>query len=68
MNRLKSISSAPRRWAHLLGQVLPGEAGLEDEDDPGEHLAIVEEGAPAFGLRRMRREQGSDHFPEFVGQ
>jgi hypothetical protein len=52
--------------AHLLRQVLPGDAGLEDEDDPGEDLAIVEEGAPAFGLGRMRWDEGLDELPEFV--
>lgn len=35
--------------AHLLRQVFPGDAGLEDEDDPGEDLAIVEERAPPLG-------------------
>src|SRR5947207_8492769 len=52
--------------AHLLRQVLPGQAGLEDEDDPGEDFAIVQEGASAFGLRGMRRDQRLDQFPEFV--
>src|SRR5439155_15283481 len=28
--------------AHLLGEVLPGDAGLEDEEDAGEHLAVVQ--------------------------
>src|SRR5262249_34195921 len=35
--------------AHLLRQVFPGDAGLEEEDDPGEDLAIIEEGASALG-------------------
>src|SRR6185437_4485699 len=52
--------------AHLLGQVLPGDAGLEDEDDPGEDLTIVEERAPALGLRGMRWEQRLDQSPELV--
>jgi hypothetical protein len=42
--------------AHLLRQVLPRQAGLEDEDDPGEDFAIVQEGASALGLRGMRRD------------
>ena len=33
---------------------------------PGEDLAIVAEGAPALGLRRMRWDQGPDQFPKFV--
>src|SRR5262249_31182031 len=52
--------------AHLLGQLFPGKAGLEDEDDASEDFAIVQEGASAFGLRRMRWDQRSDRFPEFV--
>jgi hypothetical protein len=52
--------------AHLLRPVLPGDAGLEDEDDPGEDLAIVAEGASACGLRRMRWDERLDELPEFV--
>src|SRR5262249_50833275 len=58
----------PAAAAHLLGQLVPGEAGLEEEDDPGEDLAIIEEGASAFGLGGMGRDQGFDQFPEFVGE
>ena len=54
--------------AHLLRQILPGQAGLEDKDDPGQDFAIVQEGASAFGLRGMRRDQRSNQFPEFVGK
>ena len=28
--------------AHLLGQLLPGDARLEDEDDAGENLAVIQ--------------------------
>ena len=35
--------------AHLLRQVLPGQAGLEDEDDPREDLAIIQKGRPPSG-------------------
>jgi hypothetical protein len=52
--------------AHLLRQILPGQAGLEDEDDPSKDFAIVKEGASPFGLRGMRRDQRSNPFPEFV--
>src|SRR5262249_1705569 len=54
--------------AHLLRQVLPGDAGLEEEDDPGEDLAVVEEGSAALGVGRMRREERLDQLPEFVRQ
>jgi hypothetical protein len=64
--RDKCRQSRIRRNVVCLRQVLPGEAGLEDEDDPGEDLAIVEEGAPALGLRRMRWDEGPDQFPKFV--
>src|SRR4051812_40540759 len=52
--------------AHLLGKFFPGEAGLEDEDDAGKDLAIVEEGSLALGMRRMRRKQWLDPSPEFI--
>src|SRR5205823_13555895 len=52
--------------AHLLRQVFPGEAGLEDEDDPGEDLAIIEEGASPFGMRGMRWEERLDPAPKVV--
>jgi hypothetical protein len=44
--RLPVAPSPPARHSattsHLLGQVFPGNAGFEDEDDPGQGLAIIE--------------------------
>jgi hypothetical protein len=54
--------------AHLQRQVLPRDAGLEDEEDTGERLAIVEGLAtgesepPWLGWRQQRL----DPFPEFI--
>jgi hypothetical protein len=52
--------------AHLLRQVFPRDAGLEDEDDPGEDVAIVQEGSSALGLGGMGWDQGLNQFPKFV--
>jgi hypothetical protein len=55
--------------AHLQRQVLPRDAGLEDEEDAGQRLAIVEGLAtgesepPWLGWRQQRL----DPFPEFIG-
>ena len=63
------------KWFHRLTpqphspsprQVLPGQAGLEDADDPREDLAIIQEGTSPFGLRGMRRDQRLNQDPEFV--
>ena len=54
--------------AHLLGQLLPGDARLEDEDDAGEDLSVIQGLAPGepeatrLGLRQER----FDALPEFV--
>jgi hypothetical protein len=56
--------------AHLLGQILPGEAGLEHEQDAGQGLTIVDGFAPGEpeppGLRR--RQERFDPFPESIGE
>ena len=55
--------------AHLQRQVLPRDASLEDEEDAGQRLAIVEGLAtgesepPWLGWRQQRL----DPFPEFIG-
>jgi len=55
--------------AHLQRQELPRDAGLEDEEDAGQRLAIVEglatrESEPPWLGRRQQR---LDPFPEFIG-
>jgi hypothetical protein len=55
--------------AHLQRQVLPRDAGLEDEEDAGQRLAIVEglatgESEPPWLEWRQQR---LDPFPEFIG-
>src|SRR5260370_34411483 len=51
---------------HLLGQIFPGQAGLEDKDEAGKDFAIVQERASAVGLGGMRRSQGLGHSPAFL--
>ena len=51
---------------HFLGQVLPGEASLEDEDNARENFTIIQGWTPTFGLGWMGWNQGLDQFPEFV--
>src|SRR6056297_263041 len=55
--------------AHLAGQVLPVDAGLQDEEDAGEALAVVDRlasgVAEAAGLGRGQ--QRPDVLPQFIG-
>src|SRR3954447_6164591 len=55
--------------AHLLGEVLPVDAGLQDEEDAGQRLAVVDRLAAgeAAAARLVWREQGLDPFPEGIG-
>ena len=54
--------------AEFGGQIIPGNAGLEYEEDAGENHAIIERFAPWKALPpwRMRRQQGLNTFPERV--
>src|SRR5436309_2533351 len=54
--------------AHLAGQVLPGDARLEDEEDAGQCLAVVEAGLPTLGAGGPLGQDRFDDLPEFVGQ
>ena len=58
----------PRAAAHLLREVFPGDASLEDIDDPGQTGPVADPRAPAPPPRSSRRarEQGFDDCPEFV--
>jgi len=64
--------AAPTRHAaaaaHLLGEILPRDAGLENEDNAGESPAIVEEWSSAFWMRRMRWQKQPNEFPQVVGK
>jgi hypothetical protein len=52
--------------APLLGQVLPLEARLQDEEDPRERLPIRPRRASALGLGPLRRPQRLDDLPQFI--
>jgi hypothetical protein len=54
--------------AEVGGQVVPGDAGLEDEQDAGQDLAVVQGFAAgeAGAARRRRWQQGLHTLPEFV--
>src|SRR5260221_12494107 len=52
-------SEADERAAHLLGQHLPGDARLEDEDDPGEGGSIRNPWAPALRFRLLGGKSGA---------
>ncbi|CAA9554149.1 MAG: hypothetical protein AVDCRST_MAG19-1075, partial [uncultured Thermomicrobiales bacterium] len=56
----------PRPAPQLLGQHLPGDAGLEHEDDPGQRGAIRHARSAALGLRRLGRQQRGDDGPQVV--
>src|SRR3954470_18163486 len=55
--------------AHLLGEILPVDAGLQDEEDAGQRLAVVDRLAAgeAAAARLVWREQGLQPLPERVG-
>ncbi len=57
----------PRAAPHLGRQVLPRDAGLEDEDDAGRRRAVRDRRSAAFRLRPRGRQQRRDHRPEVVG-
>jgi hypothetical protein len=52
--------------AEFLGQILPGQAGLEHEEDAGECRAIGDAGTSSFGFGKFGWEQRRDHLPERV--
>src|SRR5688572_1561871 len=57
--------------AQLLGQRFPRHAGLEDEDDAGQHLAIVQwrsssTAVPVPSPEQRGRKQRFDEFPKTV--
>jgi len=53
--------------AELLGQQLPGNATLQDKDDPRQGGAVGNDARPStFGLRWFWREERGDKFPQRV--
>jgi len=54
--------------AHLDGEVLPGDAGLEDKEDAGQRLAVVEGFAAGVMATTTLRgwEQRLDEVPQFI--
>jgi hypothetical protein len=56
-----------RAAAHLQGQVFPGQAGLEHENDAGQASAIINGRAAALaGLGLVSGQERLDRLPEFV--
>src|SRR3712207_4176493 len=57
-----------RAASHLLGQHLPRDAALQDEQYAGEGRPPVVDARPAaLGLGWLFREQRLDHFPQLIG-
>ena len=52
--------------AHLGRQHLPGDAGLEHKDDPGQGGAVGDAWSATLGLGCLRRQQRGDESPQFV--
>src|SRR5829696_8514694 len=52
---------------HLLGEHLPRDATLQDEDDAGECRAVVHSRSTAFGFGRFVGQQRFYGVPQFVG-
>ena len=53
--------------AHLLGEVLPGDAGLQDEQDAGQTGAIRRARLAALGAGRVFGKDRLDQRPQIVG-
>lgn len=56
----------PGATAQFLGQVLPGDAGCQHEDDPGQAGPIRNTGAATRGLGRFGRQERFDDRPQLV--
>src|SRR3712207_4771722 len=56
-----------RAASHLLGQHLPRDAALQEEQYAGEGRPVVDAGPAALGLGWLFREQRLDHFPHLIG-
>lgn len=57
----------PRPAAHLLGEILPGDTGLQDEDDAGEDPAVGDPLAPGVSVPPLDDGQlGLDASPQVV--
>src|SRR6266576_2562757 len=57
----------PRSASHLLGQVLPGDARLQDEQDASQDLAIVDSPAPWKAHPTLDLgDQRLDYLPQLV--
>jgi hypothetical protein len=52
--------------AHLGRQHLPGDAGLEHKDDPGQGGAVGDAWSATLGLGCLSRQQRGDESPQFV--
>lgn len=55
-----------RAEAELLGQVLPLDAGVQDEQDPAQSLPVRNPRPPGDQLRTRLRQQRLDQRPQFV--
>jgi hypothetical protein len=67
--RVPLVQPVPQRHAaaaHLVGEVFPGDAALQDEQDPGEAHAAVDPRVPAERARLMLGQQGFDERPQVV--
>jgi hypothetical protein len=53
--------------AHLRREVLPREAGLQDEQDAAQAHAVGDPRVPALGARLVHRQQRLDDRPQRVG-
>lgn len=57
-------SAAPK----LLGEVLPGKAGFQHEENPSEGDPIADRGTPHAAGGAIGRKERLNHRPQFVGE
>jgi hypothetical protein len=56
----------PAATAHLLGQVLPGDAGLQHKQDPRQRRPVRHARPASLRFGGLRREQRRDVIPQFI--
>ena len=70
--RLALLQAAPTRHptatAQLQRQPLPGQSGLQHEQNPAQDRTVREAAAPPSGSRRRLRQHGGQDAPEFIRQ
>jgi hypothetical protein len=63
---LQTVPQGHATTTHLAGEVFPGNAGLEYEQDAAQANPVFHSGAAALGIRVMFRKYRLDQLPELI--